>query len=36
MLAFNAFGAKEIVVYVFVLLVLVVGGWYVMRGRSGA
>jgi hypothetical protein len=37
MLAFNAFGTKEIVVYVIVvLIVLAIIGWYLMRGRSKA
>jgi hypothetical protein len=35
MLAFNAFGTKEIVVYVIVVVVvLALIGWYLMRGRS--
>ncbi len=34
MLAFNAFGTKEIVVYVIVIVVLAIIGWYLMRGRS--
>jgi hypothetical protein len=33
-LAFNAFGTKEIVVYVIVIVVLAIIGWYLMRGRS--
>jgi hypothetical protein len=37
MLAFNAFGTKEIVVYVIVVIVvLAIIGWYLMRGRSKA
>jgi hypothetical protein len=32
MLAFNAFGTKEIVV----VIVLAIIGWYLMRGRSKA
>ncbi len=36
MLAFNAFGTKEIVVYVIVIVILIIGGWYLMRGRSKA
>jgi hypothetical protein len=37
MLAFNAFGGKEIAVYVVVIvIVLILAGWYVMRGRSKA
>jgi hypothetical protein len=37
MLAFNAFGTKEIVVYVIVVVVvLAIIGWYLMRGRSKA
>jgi hypothetical protein len=37
MLAFNAFGTKEIVVYVIVVvIVLAIIGWYMMRGRSKA
>ena len=37
MLAFNAFGTKEIVVYVIVIVVvLALIGWYLMRGRSKA
>jgi hypothetical protein len=37
MLAFNAFGTKEIVVYVIVIvIVLIIAGWYLMRGRSKA
>jgi hypothetical protein len=37
MLAFNAFGTKEIVVYVIVVvIVLALIGWYLMRGRSKA
>lgn len=33
MLAFNAFGTKEIVVYVIVVvIVLALIGWYLMRG----
>jgi uncharacterized membrane protein len=37
MLAFNAFGTKEIVVYVIVVvIVLLLIGWYLMRGRSKA
>jgi uncharacterized membrane protein len=36
MLAFNVFGTKEIVVYVVVIVVLIVIGWYLMRGRSRA
>jgi hypothetical protein len=36
MLAFNVFGTKEIIVYVVVLIVLIVIGWYLMRGRSRA
>ena len=35
MLAFNVFGTKEIIVYVIVIVILVAGGWYMMRGRSG-
>jgi len=30
------FGTKEIIVYVVVLIVLIVIGWYLMRGRSRA
>ena len=36
MLAFNAFGTKEIVVYVVVVMVLILIAWYLMRGRSRA
>jgi hypothetical protein len=37
MLAFNAFGTKEIVVYVIVVvIVLALIAWYLMRGRSKA
>ncbi len=37
MLAFNVFGGKEIAVYVVVIvIVLIVAGWYFMRGRSNA
>jgi uncharacterized membrane protein YqiK len=37
MLAFNALGTKEIVVYVIVVvIVLAIIGWYLMRGRSKA
>jgi hypothetical protein len=37
MLAFNAFGTKEIVVYVIVVvIVLALIGWYLMRGRTKA
>ena len=36
MLAFNAFGGKEIAVYVVIVIVLVGAGWYFMRGRSKA
>jgi uncharacterized membrane protein len=37
MLAFNAFGTKEIVVYVIVVvIVLLLIGLYLMRGRSKA
>lgn len=37
MLAFNAFGTKEIVVYVIaVVIILGIIGWYMMRGRSKA
>jgi hypothetical protein len=35
MLAFAIFGTKEIIVYV-VVIVLIVIGWYLMRGRSRA
>jgi hypothetical protein len=35
MLAVNLLGTKEIIVYVIVLVILVIGGgWYFMRGRS--
>ncbi len=34
MLAFNVFGPKEIVVYVVVIIVVLIGGWYLARGRS--
>ncbi len=34
MLAFNVFGTKEIIVYVIVIVILIAGGWYMMRGRS--
>jgi len=37
MLAFNAFGTKEIVVYaIVVVVVLALIAWYLMRGRSKA
>jgi hypothetical protein len=37
MLAFNAFGTKEIVVYVVaVIVVLAIIGWYLMRRRTKA
>ncbi len=37
MLAFSAFGTKEIVVYVIVVIVvLAIIGWLLMRGRSKA
>jgi hypothetical protein len=37
MLAFNAFGTKEIVVYVIaIVVVLALVGWYLMRGRTKA
>jgi hypothetical protein len=37
MLAFNAFGTKEIVVYVIVVvIVLALIAWYMMRGRTKA
>jgi hypothetical protein len=37
MLAFNVFGGKEIAVYVVVIvIVLILAGWYVMRGRTRA
>jgi hypothetical protein len=37
MLAFNAFGTKEIVVYVVALIVvLAIIGWYLMRRRTKA
>jgi hypothetical protein len=36
MLAFNAFGTKEIVVYGVVVIALIAIGWYLMRGRSKA
>lgn len=35
MLALNLFGTKEIIVYV-VVIVLIVVGWFVLRGRSRA
>jgi hypothetical protein len=35
MLAFAIFGTKEIIVYV-VVIVLIIIGWYLMRGRSRA
>lgn len=34
MLAFALFGTKEIIVYVIVVIVLIIIGWYLMRGRS--
>ena len=35
MLAFNLFGTKEIIVYVIVVVIVLIGiGWYAMRGRS--
>jgi hypothetical protein len=34
MLAFNVFGTKEIIVYVVVILVVIIGAWYLARGRS--
>lgn len=34
MLAFALFGTKEIIVYVIVIVILIAGGWYMMRGRS--
>ena len=34
MLAFNVFGTKEIIAYVVVVIVLIIIGWYLMRGRS--
>ena len=35
MLALNLLGTKEVVVYVIVVVILIVGvGWYVMRGRT--
>jgi hypothetical protein len=33
MLALNLLGTKEIIVYV-VVIVLIVAGWFVLRGRS--
>ena len=37
MLAFNAFGTKEIVVYVIaIVVVLAIIGWYLMQRRSKA
>jgi hypothetical protein len=37
MLAFNAFGTKEVVVYVIVVvIVLILIGWYLMRRRTKA
>jgi len=36
MLAFNLFGTKEIIAYVVVVIVLIIIGWYLMRGRSRA
>jgi uncharacterized membrane protein len=36
MLAFNVFGTKEIIAYVVVVIVLIIIGWYLMRGRSRA
>jgi LPXTG-motif cell wall-anchored protein len=37
MLAFNAFGTKEIVVYVIaIIVVLALLGWYLMRRRTKA
>jgi uncharacterized membrane protein len=34
MLAFTVFGTKEIIAYVVVVIVLIIIGWYLMRGRS--
>jgi hypothetical protein len=34
MLALNLLGTKEIIVYVAVVIVLIVAGWFVLRGRS--
>jgi LPXTG-motif cell wall-anchored protein len=37
MLAFNAFGTKEIVVYVIAIIVVIaLLGWYLMRRRTKA
>ena len=36
MLALNLLGTKEIIVYVAVIIVLLVVGWYIVRGRSRA
>jgi uncharacterized membrane protein len=36
MLALNVFGTKEIIAYVVVVIVLIIIGWYLMRGRSRA